>query len=160
MALANTLGATFTLTLRDNNGKKSPMRFYFPNTVNTLAAALTRANAIRDTVAALSNAVILGGAVNFVLDEGAGGTYVPESEVERKLILPFVGANVRQRFVSELPSPIFTIEQALSDTVDQANAAIAAYAAAVVANAVTNRGETLTGLSGEVYVDHRNREKA
>lgn len=160
MALANTLGSVLTLTLRDNNNKPSPMRWYLPAAANTLALALTRANALRDAVAGLTNARIMKGSLTFLLDEDTPGASLPESEVERKLILPFIGANERQSFISELPSPIFSIEQALSDTVDQANALVQAYAAAVVANATTNRGEALVSLRGEVYIDHRNRRKA
>lgn len=160
MALANTLGAVFSLSFRDNNAKNSSMQFYFPASVNTLALALTRANALRDTVAALTNARIVGGNVSFILNEDTPGASVPESEVERKLIFPFVGANIRQRYTAELPSPLFTLEQPLTDMVDQANPDVLAFIQAVVANAVTNRGEALLNVDRGVYMDHRNRRRA
>jgi hypothetical protein len=160
MALAADLSPTLTLTLGDNNGKQSNMLFYFPTTVTTIAAAITRANALRDAVAALTNARILAGAVNFSLSEDTPGSVLPESEVERKLVLPFRGANRRQTFVSELPSVIFGVETAGTDVVDATNAAVADYIAAVIANAVTNRGEAIVSLGTSPYIDHRNRRKA
>lgn len=160
MALANTLGSVFSLSFRDNNGKNSSMQFYLPAAANTLTLALERANAIRDAAAALTNARITGGNVSFVLNEDDPGTSVPESEVERKLIFPFVGANIRQRYTAELPSPLFTLEQPLTDAVMQTDPAVLAFINAVIANATTNRGETLSNIDRAVYVDHRNRRRS
>lgn len=160
MALAADLAPTVSLSLGDNNNKNSSMLFYLPASVTTIAAALTRANALRDAVADLTNARILGGSVNFPLTEDAPGAVVAESEVERKLVFPFRGANRRQTFVTEVPSAVFSVETTGTDVVDTTNAAVAAFIAAVIANAVTNRGEALASIGGRVYMDHRNRTNA
>lgn len=160
MALVSTLAPTFTLAFRDNNNKDSSMLFHLPTTVVTLADALTAANAIRDAVAPLTNARMLGGSVSYPLTEDAPIAFVPESEVERKLVLPFTSSG-RTVYSASLPSVIFGVEQSGTDIVDISNLDVAALITAVTANAVSNRGEALTGpLVGQVYVTHRNRRRS
>lgn len=155
MALAQTLAPVLTIALSDNNGNKSSAKFSLPATVVTVAAALTRANAIRDALAALTNARIEGASLSYSLTEDAPGASVPESEVERKLVFPFVGATPRDRYRVELPSPLFNLELGLTDNVDPADPAVFAFVNAVIANAVTTHGDALTRLAKAPYVDHR-----
>lgn len=157
MALFGGLSPTLTLNFRDNNNKQSSMLFYLPAAVDTLAEGLAAGNALRDAIAPLTNAALDGGSISFPLGEDAPGTAIPESEVERKLFLPFRGANKRQTYITSIPSNVFTIETAGTDVVDQANPLVAAAIAAIIAQAVTNRGEALLTLAGYPYVDHRNR---
>lgn len=159
MALVATgLQPQFSMSFQDNNGNTSSMSFSFATATNTLALALTAGNALRDAVANLTNARILGGTVSFPLVEDAPTAWVPESEVERKLYVPFVGPNGRVVYSSEVPSPLFGLETAGTDIIDVANAAIAAYLVAVTTNARSNRGEALTSpLAGAMYIAHRGR---
>lgn len=161
MALTSVLGPTLSLLWQDNNGKNATQSFFFPATVNTVALALTRATAIRDAARAISNARLLGANLVFPLTEDDGGAAgVEESEVERKLVASWIGANRRQRFTSELPSPIFALELPLTDAINSTDPLYIAYANAIVANAVTNRGEELVSGDGAPYIDHRNRRRS
>lgn len=157
MALFTGLAPTLTLNFRDNNNKTSSMLFYLPAAVDTIAEALTAANALRDAIRPLTNAALDGGSVSFPLGEDTPGAAVPESEVERKLFLSFRGANKRQSYITSIPSNVFSIETTGTDVVDQANPLVAAAIAAIIAQGVTNRGEALLTLAGYPYVDHRNR---
>lgn len=157
MALFSGISPTLTLNFRDNNNKVSSMLFYLPAAVDTIAEAVAAGNALRNAIAPLTNAALDGGSVSFPLGEDAPGVAIPESEVERKLFLPFRGANRRQTYVTSIPSSVFTIETAGTDVVDQANPLVAAAIAAIIAQGVTNRGEALLMLSNYPYVDHRNR---
>jgi len=159
MALVATgLQPQFSMSFQDNNGNTSSMSFSLAAATNTLALALTAGNALRAAVAALTNARILGGTVSFPLTEDDPAAWVAESEVERKLYVPFIGPNGRVVSITQVPSPLFTLETAGTDVIDVANASIAAYLTAVTTNARSNRGETLSSpLAGAVYIAHRGR---
>lgn len=150
-----------TISFEDNNLKPSTAAWFLDATTTDLDVLITSANALRTAVLPLTNARITGASLTLGLDENAPAALPgPESEVERKLLLPFRGLKKVARYTSEVPSSVFTIEQTGTDNVDPANALVAAYIAAVLANARTNRGETLTLLDGVPYVDHRNRRRA
>jgi len=155
MALIGGLAPVVTISLMDNNDNASSVKFFLPATVVTLAAALASANTLRDALVGLTNAVVQGASVAFPLSEDAPGAYVPESEVERKLIFAFEGANKRVKYSCQVPSPAFTLELPQTDVVDATTPEVLAFIQAVVANCVTMHGAALTNVVKAPYVDHR-----
>lgn len=159
MALVQVGGAVLTIAFRDNNGKRSGAQFRLPAAVVTVAEALTRGNAIRDAIAPLVDAEILGATLTFGMTEDASVAALPQSEVERKLVLSLSnGEEGPVRSTVRIPSPIADIEQANTDTVALSNALIVALSTALTNNVVTNRGEALTSVD-DAYVQHVSRKR-
>jgi hypothetical protein len=162
MALTNTLAPTLSFSLQDNNRNPASIGLHLP-VGTTLADSLTFATATRAPLLALTNARLHGANLGYTFAEDAPVVAVPESEVERKLVLVFEVAGGRGVVTQEIPSPVFSIETANTDEIDITNALVAAYAAQIVngpigANngAVNQYGLQITALR-RAYVSHRYR---
>lgn len=159
MALTQAGGAVVSIITEDNNGKQSSTQFPLDPEITTTAALLTAANAIRDAVAALSDAAIVGASVSFGYAEGATVVPAPESEVERKLVLSLSnGQRGPVKSVLRIPSPRASLETANTDNIDPANPTVAASVGVILNNTRTTRGEVLNTLD-DVYVTHVSRKR-
>lgn len=152
-----------SLTLVDNNANQAQFGFFTPNAL-TLAQIVTRANAVRDALVPLTNASIVGGSISIPLLEDAPVAAVPESEVERKLVLIGRTASRRQKPRFFVPSPVFTIEQANTDEVALTQTLVAALVN-VLGTGVLGPGNGAVAVSGldvlgftRAYIKHYTRE--
>lgn len=163
MALVNTgdpIGLSFSF--RDNNGNNASTSLYLPPaiTVGFINDAITL---IRDPLAALTNARLVGANANIIYTEDAPAVAPPESEVERKLVLIFGTGNRRQKVRVEVPSPVFGLESEGTDQVALDNPLVAALATAII-NGAFGPGNGFRSISnGDItvleraYIAHRNR---
>lgn len=148
-----------SMTLVDNNANDAQFSFFTPNAL-TLAQIVTRANAVRDALVPLTNASLTGASISIPLVEDAPVAAVPESEVERKLILIGRTASKRQKPRYFVPSPVFSIEQVNTDEVSLQNALVLALVN-VLSTGILGPGNGAVAVSGidllgftRAYVKH------
>jgi hypothetical protein len=150
---------------RDNNSKLSSTSTNITGTA-TYADAEASAAVLAATLENISNARLVYYTITREVANGLTTAPPPESEVERKLIVPLGTANFEKIGSLAVPSPIFSIEIADTDQVNPLDLNVIALRDAIVNGAVgagngfsTFRGEDYTRTSVP-FVSHRNRRKA
>jgi len=124
-------------------------------------AAYTKVSAVATAAAALSNGQIY----SISLSKGAFedalnyATISESSDVERKLVVQMRGDDPNIKTKIEVPSVNNAFIVDGSNVADVNNATVAALVTALVANAVTNRGEALTMVQGVPHKIHRKSSK-
>jgi hypothetical protein len=126
-------------TFRDAKGNTARVSFYVTGATATLQA--TAANNIFVTLTPLTNAAFQSssGPETAAPTEVIYGTNSEYANAEDKAIFTFQAANGSIHRL-QVPAPIAAIFQADGETVDPANAAVVAFVAAFIANAVTSAG--------------------
>lgn len=163
MALVDVERWQVSLTFEDNNAKKATMSV---NVAGNLlyAGAVNFINGLRDAVVPLSNARLIAGTISRQFTEDAGGIPPKESEVERKLVLPFNTAIPGHGASIEVPSHVFTIEQDGSDVPVLASPLLVALQNLIVNGGVgfENGAVTIANVqingAGAAYSVHRTRK--
>lgn len=147
----------------DNNLLRASAGFYVPATAS-VGEIDTFVTATRAPLLALTNAQLVGANAAFVYTEDAPVTpIVPESEVERKLVLTFRTGNRRQRVKIEIPSPIFALERPGTNNVPLDDPLIVAFAAQIIAGAIGPANGAVSVSGGDIValesavIRHRNR---
>lgn len=153
-----------TFTFQDNNFNQSTTSLLYRTTL-AYADVLAEAALVATAAQALSDARLVSYTVQrkFFNDDT---TAIPATaEVERKLSIGFSDATGFQKSRVEVPSPVFSIEQAGTDVVDPANPLVAALVTAITLGnlgidngAVATGGGDLTKLTATPKVIHRGRK--
>lgn len=152
-----------SLTFEDNNAKKATMSLFLAGTVDYdgAAAFLT---ALRDAVLPLTNAKLISGTVSRQFSEDSLVVPPKESEVERKLVLPFTTLIPGHGTTVEIPSHVFTIEQDGTDIPILTTAALVALQNLIVnggigfENGVVTVANVQIDKAGTAYSAHRTRK--
>jgi hypothetical protein len=150
-------------SFRDNNNNTAGCGVDYPGDLTEAEVTLAATSLATDLQAA-SNAALEVMVLTRRLINDAPPVPTPESEVERKLRFN-LGTALRRNVSSiEVPSPVFTIEQAGTDAVDPANALVAALISELTAGIllpgngpITYYGEDITRAEAPVIV-HRTRK--
>lgn len=163
MALTDKGRWLVNLTFQDNNGKVASTGGYLPGAL-TLAEVNTRLTAFAAALSAVSDAVVVNGQISRLYIEPNPVAPPASSEVERKLVIPLGTANEKPGVSSiEVPSPIFGLEVAGTDVVNQTNAALVTLVTLLTEGSigpgngfVTYYGDDITRAAA-AYISHRNR---
>lgn len=151
-----------TYTFVDNDNNKGYTGVYLDG-ADTFADAYTNATAIGAAMQALSNGVLAGIAMSRSAYEDALDftTMSEASDVERKGVFSFAGANPADRTRLEVPSINNTFVVEGSNIIDVNNATVQAFVAAVVTTnaAVTIHGVDLTRQLNTPHKIHRGSSK-
>lgn len=149
----------------DNNGKVSSTSLAVAGAA-LFAEVEATADGLAVAMEAISNARLKQYSISKRYDNDVVTIAPPESEVERKLKIPFGTAQFPDVTSLEIPSPVFTIEISGTDIVDAANPLVAAVIDEVITGAAgpgngwaTYYGADLT-RAGTPFMMHRNRKKA
>lgn len=156
---------TIGFYFRDNNGKTSSTSLSLTGSV-LFVEAQAAAAALADALQAVSNARLEDYSIGRTWTNDDTSPIPPESEVERKLRIPFGTAEFADITSLEIPSPVFGIETPGTDVVNPANPLVAAVIDAVLNGApgtdngfTTYYSDDLTRV-GTPFVMHRNRRKS
>lgn len=162
MALVPRTIWSVTYTFRDNNGKTASTSVDLPGTI-AYADAANQAVELGSRLQAVSDAALTGVYISSFFYEDAPATPPASSEVERKLRIPLGTADRPAAGFIEVPSPLFTLEIAGTDIVDQTNAALVALKDYLVNGPVGADNGAVNGWgvaytrSGDAEIVHRTR---
>lgn len=157
VAFASTGYWNVAITLEDNNANKAPVSYSVDDT-QTEADVTTQAQSVAAALTSLSDAYVSQISITRTYGNTDGNAAPATSEIERKLTLRFVDAFNNVVSTRDVPSPVASIEVAGTDTIDPANALVAAYVSALAAaSANTGRGEPLATVK-KAWIKHRSRK--
>lgn len=152
-------------TFIDNNRNTAVVGHNSPGAL-TYAEALALSDAFATALQAVSNARLDAFSVTKPYVNDDPDPAPAESEVERKLVIPLLTSIRGVTSKMEVPSPIFELEVAGTDYVDQANPLLLALVDLLVNGQlglnngpVTNQGTDITDAKAP-YIRHRTRKLA
>lgn len=158
------VGRRLVYTFVDNNNNSSTLTIR-PATTLTDVELVTYGNAMAAELAGASNAKMAKYTLAKDFFDPLAGGAAAESEVERKLIIPFTTNIPNHGYVAEIPSPIFSLEIEGTDNVNPGAGAISGIIDGIINGLVgiANGAVTVAGVQiqavGAPFVTHRNRSR-
>lgn len=161
MAYTRSTTYVVTLTFQDRDNNKATTQFY-TSTANLVLEVITAIEAtIIPTIAALSDAVIIGWTISSAAEDLAPVIAPETSDVERKAVFSFRAENGAS-YVIQVPSVKNTLVVDGTNVLDVNNAVVAAFRDMVVSDAIlalirprTYLGGDITQLQRTPYKMHR-----